>query len=123
MHMPPRDERKELSRADNRGRLQKVRFGRRGRVVRARAWIVVAATFLTTFTVFGVVYSFGAVDDVPRLLDALGDPKHPDVREAAVEALRAWIGRGPGFDMKLYTFLVEQRKFSAGQAEIVMLAA
>jgi MFS family permease len=25
-----------------------------------RAWIVVAATFLTTFTVFGVVYSFGA---------------------------------------------------------------
>jgi predicted MFS family arabinose efflux permease len=26
----------------------------------ARAWIVVAATFLATFTVFGVVYSFGA---------------------------------------------------------------
>ncbi|MCU1502772.1 MAG: putative major facilitator superfamily transporter [Ilumatobacteraceae bacterium] len=26
----------------------------------ARAWIVVAATFLTTFTVFGIVYSFGA---------------------------------------------------------------
>ena len=25
-----------------------------------RAWIVVAATFLATFTVFGVVYSFGA---------------------------------------------------------------
>ena len=67
-----------------------------------------------------VVYSFGAVDDLPRLLDALGDPKHPDARETAVEALRAWIGRGPGSDMKLYTFLVEQRRFSAGQAEIVM---
>lgn len=67
-----------------------------------------------------VVYSFGALDDLPRLLDALGDPKHRDVRETAGEALRAWIGRGPGYDMKLYTFLVEQRKLSPGQAEIIM---
>src|SRR5215213_5954768 len=33
------------------------------RVDSARGWAVVAATFLSTFTVFGVVYSFGAFFD------------------------------------------------------------
>jgi hypothetical protein len=53
------------------------------------------------------------------VVDALGD-KHADVRDAAVQALRAWIGRGPGQDRKLYDFLQAGPKFSKGQAAIAL---
>lgn len=66
------------------------------------------------------VYALGAVDDLPDAIDALGDSKHADVREAAIETLRAWIGRGPNKDRELYRFLVDQRRYSTGQAEIVL---
>jgi hypothetical protein len=65
------------------------------------------------------VYSMGAVDDVGRLTDALGDASG-EVREFAVTALRHWIGSGPKQDLGLYQFLVRQKKFNAAQAEIVL---
>jgi hypothetical protein len=66
------------------------------------------------------VYGLGALDDLPRLVDALTNKRHPDVRDTAVVALRHWIGRGPGQDMKLYDVLVKDKHYSEGQAEIVL---
>jgi hypothetical protein len=66
------------------------------------------------------VLSWGASDDLPRLIEALADPKHAQVRDTAVEALRHWIGRGPGQDRELDNFLVKQAKYPPTQAEIVM---
>jgi hypothetical protein len=67
-----------------------------------------------------VVFSWGALDDLSRLLAALSDPKHPDVRETAVNALRHWIGRGAGQDLELYNFLVKHEKYAPTQAEVVL---
>jgi hypothetical protein len=67
-----------------------------------------------------VVFSWGACDDLGRLVGALGDPKHPEVRETAVDALRHWIGRAPGQDLDLDNFLVKEEKYPPTQAEIVL---
>ncbi len=67
-----------------------------------------------------VVYALGALDDLPHLVDALANTKHPDVREIAIVALRHWIGRGPGQDPRLYRLLLEDKKYTANQAAIVM---
>jgi len=61
-----------------------------------------------------------ALDDLPRLGKALQTTKHADVWDNAVIALRAWIGRGPGQDQKLYKALVEQYKYPAREAAIVL---
>jgi hypothetical protein len=67
-----------------------------------------------------VVYAVGATDDLPRLLQCLTDAKHADVREAGIEALRHWIGRGPGQDQQVYNLLLKQEKLTPTQAEVVM---
>ncbi len=61
------------------------------------------------------VYGSASLDELGPVVDALAD-KHADVRDAAVQALRAWIGRGPGQDTKLYDFLQADKKFSKGQS-------
>src|SRR5579885_389401 len=66
------------------------------------------------------VDGYGALDDLPRLLGALGDAKHADAREAAVNALRHWLGRSVAQPGKLYQFLVRQQKYPPGQAAIVV---
>ena len=66
------------------------------------------------------IFGLAAIDDLPRLIDALGNPKHADVRATAVLALRHWIGRGPDQDLKLYNALIKQRKYTEPQAEIVL---
>jgi len=66
------------------------------------------------------VHGLAAINDLPHLLDALGDAKHADVRQTASDALRHWIGRGPQQDQELYKFLVNRAKYSEGQAEIVL---
>ncbi len=65
-------------------------------------------------------YAMGATDDVQALTDALGDPKSAPMRAAAVEALRHWIGRTPGQELRLYRFLVERQEYSEPQAETVL---
>ncbi|MBL8794940.1 MAG: hypothetical protein JNM56_13610 [Planctomycetia bacterium] len=64
--------------------------------------------------------ALGATDDLPRLLDALNHTEHADIREEAIMALRHWIGRGPGQDLKLYNALTQEKKYSPAQAEIVL---
>jgi hypothetical protein len=66
------------------------------------------------------VFSMGAIDDLPALVNALGNPSQPDVRSAAVRALQHWIGQGPTQDQKLRTFLMNDRQFSDRQADIVL---
>jgi hypothetical protein len=67
-----------------------------------------------------VVYCLGALDDLPGLIKALGDPRHPEVRDTAVDTLRAWIGRGPGQDLALYDFLVKHEKYAPTLAETLL---
>ncbi len=66
------------------------------------------------------LYSLAAVDDLPRLADALGHEKDAEVRDSTVPVLQAWIGRGPGQDAKLYNFLIQQRQYTPRQAETVL---
>lgn len=65
------------------------------------------------------VHAFGAADNLAALVDALEDAKRPDVRDVAVLALRHWIGREPGHDLKLYNYLMK-REYSQKHAEQVM---
>lgn len=66
------------------------------------------------------VYSLGALNDMPHLVEALAAGKHANVRETAISALRHWIGQGSGQDLRLYRFLVDQKMYSTNQAEIIM---
>jgi hypothetical protein len=62
----------------------------------------------------------GAFDLVPKLIDALADPKRADVRENAIMVLRHWIGRSAGQDQKLFEALQVDKKYTPIQAEIVL---
>jgi hypothetical protein len=66
------------------------------------------------------VYGLGAIDDTPALVKSLDNDHHADVRRAAIDALQHWIGRGPGQDRELFGYLVKARKYTEGQAEIVL---
>ena len=66
------------------------------------------------------VYSLGALNDMPHLVEALAAGKQANVRETAISALRHWIGEAPGQDMRLYRFLVDQKMYSTNQAEIIL---
>src|SRR5262249_19493707 len=61
----------------------------------------------------------GAIDDLAHLVDALGDPKHPDVRALAVDTLRHWIGRAPGQDSQLAKYL-RSKDYSPAHTTIVL---
>jgi hypothetical protein len=65
------------------------------------------------------VTAAGGVDDLPRVLAGLSDPKHADLRDHTVLVLRNWIGRGPGQVEKLYAAL-RKAKFSEVQANSVL---
>jgi len=67
----------------------------------------------------GAVYGSAALDNLGPVVGALAD-KPADVRDAAVQALRAWIGRGPGQDRKLYDYLLKEEKFSKAHAAIAL---
>jgi uncharacterized protein (TIGR03000 family) len=62
----------------------------------------------------------GALDELPRLGQALANAKHPDVWEHGVLALRHWIGRGPGQDLKLYNRMIDTGKYTRAQAATVL---
>jgi hypothetical protein len=61
-----------------------------------------------------------ATDDLTRLAMAMSETRYPDVWDTGVMALRHWIGRGPGQDQKLYKRLIDEAKYPAGEAEIVL---
>lgn len=65
------------------------------------------------------VYAYAAIDDVAHLAEALSDVKRPDVRAAAINALRHWMGQAADHDLQLYTFLRKEWNYTPEQAEIV----
>jgi hypothetical protein len=66
------------------------------------------------------VLAMAALDDLPRLGKALSETKHTDVLDNGILALRHWIGREPGQDLKLYNLLVSQNKFTPVEAETIV---
>ena len=65
------------------------------------------------------VTALGAVNDLPGLLDALADAKHKDVREQAVLATRAWMGRAPG-QLKGLRVAMLKEKYTLAQMKVAM---
>lgn len=65
------------------------------------------------------VSTLAATDQLERLALILTQGKHADAWDAAVPALRHWLGRAPGQDQKLYRALLA-RGFPAGQAATVL---
>jgi hypothetical protein len=66
------------------------------------------------------VYGLAAIDDVGHVVDALADPRHDEVREAAIQALAHWIGRGVREVHNLREFLIKQRDYTPSQATIFL---
>jgi hypothetical protein len=68
------------------------------------------------------VYGLGALDATGKVLDALADEdeRHGEMRDAAVLALRQWIGRRAENDHKLYETLQQEKHYTPQQAETVM---
>jgi hypothetical protein len=66
------------------------------------------------------VFAMGATDDLRGLGVALTNAKNLDLWNHAVVALRHWLGRGPGQDMKLYNGLIKEGKFKPIDAEAVI---
>jgi hypothetical protein len=67
-----------------------------------------------------VVYAHAALDHLTDVVDALDNPNHPGMRQAAVVALRHWIGDGPGRDQRVYDVLTDDYGFSKAEADTVL---
>jgi hypothetical protein len=73
------------------------------------------------------VYCLGALDDVGKLIEVLGDenPDHLVDRDAAIWALEHWVGRAQGqgkrlYDPKTSTGLLINMKFKKSEAETIV---
>jgi hypothetical protein len=66
------------------------------------------------------VTAFGAVDDLDKLMAALGNAEFPDLRDQAVLVLRHWLGREPGQSIKLYQSLQRDHQYTAIQAKSLL---
>jgi hypothetical protein len=66
------------------------------------------------------VYGLAALDDLPAVIGALDSSKDEETRVTAIRALRAWIGRGPGQDLRLYDALVKEKGYSPSQAAVTL---
>ncbi len=74
------------------------------------------AAMMREFAVLGL----NALGDTARVAEALADPHSAEVREAAVVALRMWIGAYPGRDLELYHLLQDQLGYTERQAETIL---
>jgi hypothetical protein len=64
------------------------------------------------------VLCFGAVDDVDYLADCLASERYFEVRDAAVEALRHWLGRGAGQRDQFRKVLA--KKYSPSETDTIL---
>ncbi|GIW78643.1 MAG: hypothetical protein KatS3mg105_0450 [Gemmatales bacterium] len=69
------------------------------------------------------VYAAAAADDLRHLTQALNQPKDTDLCEDAVRAVRHWLGRAPGQDLRLYRHLTTAEKFKPSHAETIVQLA
>lgn len=63
------------------------------------------------------VRCLGALGDVGKVIDAMGDERHREVRQVAIDALRTWVDVRPENDSALFLILRDQKKYSELQAE------
>lgn len=68
----------------------------------------------------GAIYLIAAMDDLERLGNVVMHTKHQDVWDHGVLALRHWLGRCPGQDLKFYDMLVKKRDCSPAHAETII---
>jgi hypothetical protein len=61
-----------------------------------------------------------AIGDLSRVLDALDDAKQLDTRLYAIVALRNWLGMSNDHEKELRDMLVQQKRYTPGQADIVV---
>lgn len=66
------------------------------------------------------VVGFGAIDDLPALLDALADKDHADVRDLSILVLRHWLGRSSTQIPKLLVSLTKDNRFTKIQARTIL---
>lgn len=62
------------------------------------------------------VTAFGALDDLPNLLEALTLAEQPDARDQAILVLRAWMGRGPEQVEQIFETLMRKKNLEPVQA-------
>lgn len=62
------------------------------------------------------VTAFGALDDLPNLLECLTLAEQPDARDQAILVLRAWMGRGPEQVEQLFNTLIKEKNLEPVQA-------
>lgn len=74
------------------------------------------AKALAEFAVFGLA----ALNDIERVVQALGDSDHAEARQAAALALRHWIGDAVGRDQRLYQYLLNRLNYSKAQSATVL---
>jgi hypothetical protein len=67
-----------------------------------------------------MVFAMAALDNVEAVAEALSTSADPEVRGAAVIALRHWIGAREGRDEKLYEVFVGDLKFGKAEASATM---
>jgi hypothetical protein len=69
---------------------------------------------------FGI-YCLSAIDNLPGLIDALGDSKdNTDKCDAAYLAIKNWLGRNGAADQRFYDALLKKHKFKEDDAQLVM---
>ncbi len=61
-----------------------------------------------------------SLGDLSALVDFLGNDEHPDLRGAAIFALRHWSGSGRDHDRLLHQVLVEKKGYFPGQADALL---
>jgi hypothetical protein len=66
------------------------------------------------------VVCFGAIDGLPDLADCLGNERYWDVRDAAIEAVRHWLGRGAGQRERFRKALTEGNKYNAIETDTIL---
>jgi hypothetical protein len=66
------------------------------------------------------VLCLGALDALPLVVEAVEDPNNPEVRGAAIHALRHWVGRHADHDAALFTRLQTECRHPRERAEIIM---
>jgi hypothetical protein len=64
--------------------------------------------------------ALAALDDLPRLAKAWVAARDPEVLDVGILAMRHWLGRGPGQDVKLYELMIGQGQLSPVEAETVL---
>ncbi|MBM4067475.1 MAG: hypothetical protein FJ271_00815 [Planctomycetes bacterium] len=62
------------------------------------------------------VTAFGAIDDLPGLLECLTLEEQPDARDQAIMVLRAWMGRGPEQVEQIFNTLMKEKDLEPVQA-------